>query len=117
PSPSNVTKGIRLFSAQRADTVGVAQLVERQTVALDVAGSNPVTHPKHPHARPMHPACFFSQPASITMLRRVVANSVELRPAAGTESAPSHQPGLDRVKNPFPRRTKSFFCGANRRSG
>ena len=25
--------------------VGVAQLVERQTVALDVAGSNPVTHP------------------------------------------------------------------------
>jgi hypothetical protein len=26
-------------------TVGVAQLVERQTVDLDVAGSNPVTHP------------------------------------------------------------------------
>ena len=26
--------------------VGVAQVVERQTVALDVAGSNPVTHPK-----------------------------------------------------------------------
>ena len=25
--------------------VGVAQLVERQTVDLDVAGSNPVTHP------------------------------------------------------------------------
>jgi hypothetical protein len=27
--------------------VGVAQLVERQTVDLDVAGSNPVTHPNH----------------------------------------------------------------------
>ena len=26
--------------------LGVAQLVERQTVALDVAGSNPVAHPK-----------------------------------------------------------------------
>ena len=25
--------------------MGVAQLVERQTVDLDVAGSNPVTHP------------------------------------------------------------------------
>ena len=29
--------------------VGVAQLVERQTVDLDVAGSNPVTHPKLVH--------------------------------------------------------------------
>jgi hypothetical protein len=29
----------------RAVVVGVAQLVERQTVDLDVAGSNPVTHP------------------------------------------------------------------------
>ena len=28
-----------------AVAVGVAQLVERQTVDLDVAGSNPVTHP------------------------------------------------------------------------
>ena len=28
-----------------AVVVGVAQLVERQTVDLDVAGSNPVTHP------------------------------------------------------------------------
>ena len=35
-----------MFSAEHADTVGVAQLVERQTVDLDVAGSNPVTHPK-----------------------------------------------------------------------
>ena len=32
--------------AQHVDTVGVAQLVERQTVDLDVAGSNPVTHPR-----------------------------------------------------------------------
>ena len=29
-----------------AVAVGVAQLVERQTVDLDVAGSNPVTHPR-----------------------------------------------------------------------
>ena len=29
-----------------AVAVGVAQVVERQTVDLDVAGSNPVTHPK-----------------------------------------------------------------------
>jgi hypothetical protein len=28
------------------NVVGVAQLVERQTVALNVAGSNPVAHPK-----------------------------------------------------------------------
>ena len=34
-----------MFSAPYAETVGVAQLVERQTVDLDVAGSNPVTHP------------------------------------------------------------------------
>ena len=33
-------------AAPRAKMVGVAQLVERQTVDLDVAGSNPVTHPK-----------------------------------------------------------------------
>ena len=31
--------------ASPAVVVGVAQLVERQTVDLDVAGSNPVTHP------------------------------------------------------------------------
>ncbi len=29
-----------------SETVSVAQLVERQTVDLDVAGSNPVAHPK-----------------------------------------------------------------------
>ena len=28
--------------------VGVAQLVERRTVAPKVAGSNPVSHPNHP---------------------------------------------------------------------
>ena len=33
--------------------VGVAQLVERQTVDLDVAGSNPVTHPK-----PAYDSCY-----------------------------------------------------------
>ena len=54
---------------------------------------------------------------SITMLSRIVTNSLELRSAEGTESAPSHQPGLDRAENLFPRRTKSFFCGASRRSG
>ena len=54
---------------------------------------------------------------SITMLSRVVTNPLELRPAEGIESAPSHQPGLDRAENLFPRRTKSFFCGVSRRSG
>ena len=33
------------LQASPAVVVGVAQLVERQTVDLDVAGSNPVTHP------------------------------------------------------------------------
>ena len=33
------------MAASSAVVVGVAQLVERQTVDLDVAGSNPVTHP------------------------------------------------------------------------
>ena len=27
--------------------VGIAQLVERRVVVADVAGSSPVTHPKH----------------------------------------------------------------------
>jgi hypothetical protein len=34
------------FAATYAEMVSVAQLVERQTVDLDVAGSNPVAHPK-----------------------------------------------------------------------
>src|SRR5208282_693175 len=55
--------------------------------------------------------------SSITMLSRVVTNALELRSAEGTEPAPSQQPGLDRAENLFPRRTKSFFCGASRRSG
>ncbi len=38
-------RSIAVFSAA-TEMVGVAQLVERQTVDLDVAGSNPVTHPK-----------------------------------------------------------------------
>ena len=39
-------KKYRCFQRSHAEMVGVAQLVERQTVDLDVAGSNPVTHPK-----------------------------------------------------------------------
>ena len=40
--------------ARAAVVVGVAQLVERQTVDLDVAGSNPVTHPKFLVRHPPH---------------------------------------------------------------
>ena len=36
--------------------------------------------------------------SSITMLSRVLKDSVELRSAEGTESAPSHPPGLDRAE-------------------
>ena len=43
--PLDVTKDVPLSSADHSKMVGVAQLVERQTVDLDVAGSNPVTHP------------------------------------------------------------------------
>ncbi|MGA2987683.1 MAG: TIGR03435 family protein, partial [Terriglobia bacterium] len=42
-------------------------------------------------------------PPSITMLSCIVTNSLELRSAEGTESAPSHQPGLDHAENLFPR--------------
>ena len=37
------------------DAVSVAQLVERRTVAPDVAGSSPVTHPTQPGSRPRAP--------------------------------------------------------------
>lgn len=47
---------------------------------------------------------------SITMLSIVFKNSSKLRSADGTVSGPSHQPGLDRAENLFPRRTKSFFA-------
>jgi hypothetical protein len=36
--------------------VGVAQLVERRTVAPNVAGSNPVSHPNHPPVE-IFPVC------------------------------------------------------------
>ena len=60
---------------------------------------------------------YYASLASIIMLSSVVTNPLELRSAEGTESAPSQQPGLDRAENLFPRCTKSFFCGAGRRSG
>ena len=34
--------------------VGVAQLVERRTVAPNVVGSNPISHPKLTKVRPGH---------------------------------------------------------------
>ena len=34
--------------------VGVAQLVERRTVAPNVVGSNPISHPNTPRVRPGH---------------------------------------------------------------
>ncbi len=46
PFASRCYKGYRRVLEECIGTVGVAQLVERQTVDLDVAGSNPVTHPK-----------------------------------------------------------------------
>ena len=46
PFASRCYKRYRRVLEECIGTVGVAQLVERQTVDLDVAGSNPVTHPK-----------------------------------------------------------------------
>ncbi len=56
------------FSPQHADTVGVAQLVERQTVDLDVAGSNPVTHPKRSYS--FRTNSFRSRSRAISGLKR-----------------------------------------------
>ncbi len=44
----------RLRARNRSVAVSVAQLVELQTVDLDVAGSNPVAHPTFLHYRPRH---------------------------------------------------------------
>ncbi|GEM_PF-5570230 len=38
--------GVRAERYAPLDTVGVAQLVERQVVALTVVGSSPITHPE-----------------------------------------------------------------------
>lgn len=69
--------------------VGVAQLVERQVVILDVAGSSPVTHPTE--TSPMTSLSLsvamerFTEPARVCTGRRVgnhgqVAQLVERRP-------------------------------------
>ncbi|MGH9527288.1 MAG: RNA polymerase sigma factor [Terriglobales bacterium] len=52
--------------------------------------------------------------ASSTMLSSIVVNPVKFSSAAGAASVRSHQPGLDRTENLFPRRTRSFFYGASR---
>ena len=48
-------RGIPWIQFSCNDVVAIAQLVERQIVVLDVAGSNPVSHPQN---TPKFSGCF-----------------------------------------------------------
>ena len=65
-----------------AAMVGVVQLVERQVVILNVAGSSPVTHPTRHfvRCRPSEPGVCWEFDATVVNLSFRQANTVTRRP-------------------------------------
>ncbi len=58
--------------------VGVAQLVERRTVAPNVAGSNPVSHPTLKTARPGNSLASFDRPVVFITKRKSMSFVIKL---------------------------------------
>ena len=76
--------------------VSVAQLVERQTVALDVAGSNPVAHPNLYFLSPARPRDKKTRKASNWIFKKLLSHVRRLgirKAAAGVRLRNSYQRG------------------------